>query len=230
MPDGSAYFIFQWFQRNTATGPVFSSRLVLVGHRSVYTEVNRQHRLLTLLIRFQPGGVAPFLPFPVAELTDRSISIRELWGNRGAALQQRAEAIAADGGYLLLFDLFEQALLDRQTGSHALHPVLHHGLRLINSHHGKLPVKSLCEKSSVSDRYLRRLFRQQVGLSPKRLRRITRIRWALYHTEKDWPFGWAGLAVNTGYYDQAHLIDEFQALLGTSPENFLARTSREDLY
>jgi len=36
---------------------------------------------------------------------------------------------------------------------------------------------------------------------------------------------WAELAIDGGYYDQAHLINEFQALCGLPPSQFLARTA-----
>lgn len=37
----------------------------------------------------------------------------------------------------------------------------------------------------------------------------------------------AALAIDHGYYDQAHMIDDFQELVGDSPERFIQRHNRE---
>ena len=79
----------------------------------------------------------------------------------------------------------------------------------------------------ITERYLRKLMIRHTGLGPKRLARIFRVTRTVGQADKGWPFGWAGLAVANGYYDQAHMIDEFQELLGASPERFIHRKNRE---
>ncbi|NUR97049.1 MAG: helix-turn-helix domain-containing protein [Kribbellaceae bacterium] len=69
----------------------------------------------------------------------------------------------------------------------------------------------------VSERYLRRVFRQAVGVSPKHFTRISRVRSVLGQ-----PARWAEAAAYAGYSDQSHLIADFRALMRVTPKAFAA--------
>ena len=73
----------------------------------------------------------------------------------------------------------------------------------------------------VSERHLRRVFRETVGVSPKAFVRLARFRRALRAARHDDHASWASIAASTGYYDQAHLIAEFRAIAGVTPRAFL---------
>jgi AraC-like DNA-binding protein len=73
----------------------------------------------------------------------------------------------------------------------------------------------------VSERHLRRVFRETVGVSPKAFAKITRFRRAVCAARDDAYPRWASIAVATGYYDQAHLIAEFRAIAGVTPRTLL---------
>ncbi|GAA3109063.1 AraC-like DNA-binding protein [Kribbella aluminosa] len=69
----------------------------------------------------------------------------------------------------------------------------------------------------VSERYLRRVFRQAVGVSPKHFARIARVRRVIgtHHS-------WADTAAYAGYTDQSHLIADFRALMHVTPNAYTA--------
>jgi methylphosphotriester-DNA--protein-cysteine methyltransferase len=71
----------------------------------------------------------------------------------------------------------------------------------------------------VSERHLRNVFREEIGISPKRYARIARIRRVAAKAGTE---SWARLAADHGFYDQAHLVAEFRELLGVTPRAFLA--------
>jgi AraC-like DNA-binding protein len=78
----------------------------------------------------------------------------------------------------------------------------------------------------VSERHLRRLFRDAIGLGPKAFARLTRFRRAIHTATQAKNPRWAEVASFAGYYDQAHLIAEFRALAGATPEAFVAELRR----
>ena len=73
----------------------------------------------------------------------------------------------------------------------------------------------------VSERHLRRVFHEALGLSPKAFAKIVRFRRALRAARADARCGWASIAAAAGYYDQAHLIAEFRAIAGVTPRALL---------
>ncbi len=85
----------------------------------------------------------------------------------------------------------------------------------------------MAERLGVSSRHLRARFRTEVGLGPKRYAQIARVTAALCKLEAGYDWGYAQLALETGYYDQSHMIDECRLLLGESTDKFIRRTNRE---
>ena len=66
-------------------------------------------------------------------------------------------------------------------------------------------------------RRLQRLFKQYVGVSPKWVIARYRIHEALDRVHENNVKGWASLALDLGYADQAHFIRDFKGLVGATP-------------
>ncbi|HZX01342.1 helix-turn-helix domain-containing protein [Kribbella sp.] len=76
-------------------------------------------------------------------------------------------------------------------------------------------VGQTADQLGVSERYLRRVFRQAVGVSPKHFARIARVR-RVIGTRRSW----ADTAAYAGYTDQSHLIADFRALMHVTPKAY----------
>ncbi|MEZ5244607.1 MAG: helix-turn-helix transcriptional regulator [Acidimicrobiales bacterium] len=94
-------------------------------------------------------------------------------------------------------------------------------------------VEQLAGLAGVSVRTLQRLFDVHVGVSPSFVIRRWRIieaaesaRHAIDH-DGEWR-GWAEVAAELGYADQAHLTRDFCAHLGVSPAAYLAQVTKPD--
>jgi AraC-like DNA-binding protein len=83
-------------------------------------------------------------------------------------------------------------------------------------------VNAVADDLGVSERHLRRVFRDAVGLSPKAFAKLARFHRALDAARSNRRASWASIAAATGYYDQAHLIDEFRAIAGVTPRALLS--------
>lgn len=79
------------------------------------------------------------------------------------------------------------------------------------------PVREVARELAVSERQLRNLFADGVGVSPKHYARIDRLRHVLTHAASA---PWAELAAATGYYDQSHMTADFRTLMGVPPGAF----------
>ncbi len=92
-------------------------------------------------------------------------------------------------------------------------------------------VEQLAAVAGVSVRTLQRLFDYHVGVSPSFVIRRWRIIEAVEaariaaDVHGGWS-GWATVAAELGYADQAHLTRDFRRHLGTSPAAYIAHTTR----
>ena len=98
----------------------------------------------------------------------------------------------------------------------ALHPAVAHALGQLH----RLPVHQVVAQSGYSHRGFIALFRDAVGLSPKRYARVQRFRRVLQRTAADPAVSWIDLALDAGYSDQSHFNREFQEFAGVSPAHY----------
>lgn len=109
------------------------------------------------------------------------------------------------------------------TGAEAL---VQQALATLEASGGEVRVEALAARLGVSRQHLAAQFRQHVGLSPKLFARICRFRRAMAaiaatpaDATRRTP-DWAQLALACGYFDQSHLIHDFQEFSGSAPERF----------
>ncbi|MBM3752397.1 MAG: helix-turn-helix domain-containing protein [Acidobacteria bacterium] len=82
-------------------------------------------------------------------------------------------------------------------------------------------IADIARNAACGRRHLERLFREQVGLSPKSLGLIIQLQRAvrLRRTFEYW--SWSRIAAESGYYDQSHLIAAFRRIGGDAPSELL---------
>lgn len=173
----------------------------------------------TVFVGLPLGTYRSVLGKPASEFAGRVVALGDLWG--AAATQRLEEQLAAardaDSGAVALKEAiakrFERgARFDTNT-------------RLARSAARRLEhcnVASVAEGLGVSERHLRRVFHEVVGLSPKTFAKLMRFERALEAGRDDRYSSWSDIAVSTGYYDQAHLIADFRSIAGATPREFLA--------
>jgi AraC-like DNA-binding protein len=92
---------------------------------------------------------------------------------------------------------------------------------------GAVEIGSLTAELGCSRRYLIGVFNDHVGLPPKLFSRILRFEHALELADGG-GIGWAEIAQRCGYYDQAHMIGDFQQFTGHSPTAYAALKLPDD--
>jgi AraC-like DNA-binding protein len=83
-------------------------------------------------------------------------------------------------------------------------------------------VDDLAAKVGIGKRSLQRLFNDYVGVSPKWVIRRYRLHELIERAHSGQPSDWSQLALELGYFDQAHLINDFRKLTGFSPTEYQA--------
>lgn len=189
--------------------------LRVVGPRSRASYNPGKDLPMCVRARLRPGAARPLLGVPAGELRDRAVPLTDLWGDRAARLEARLNELTGPDAILRAV---EHALLDGlRDGADARDLLLREAVASLSTTGER--VAALARRLSVSERHLRDLFTDRVGLPPKRFARIQRVRTVLARAGSA---QWAGLASDTGYYDQSHMTADFHALMGVSPAAFRA--------
>jgi AraC-like DNA-binding protein len=212
LPDGRTTLVFRVIEEGRK-GDVTVSGPRTRAHFKNATGVVR-----AVILQFKPGWSAPLLGVAANALTDRIVLLEDIWGRSGGDLC--VELLAAPR-LPDVMDRFAHALAvrSRQTFEPASARIARHAVRLLEG--GEARVDSVAERLGVTPRHLRRAFTESVGIGPKEFARTVRLQRAVRRaaTSKDW----ARIAVDAGYYDQAHLIADFRQLVGLTPGAFLKR-------
>jgi AraC-like DNA-binding protein len=176
-------------------------------------------------VRFRPGGALPFLDAPLGELTDRRLLLDELWGRSAEQLEDACQPGPLESRAARA----ERALLDRLRhqgrGWERDVELVARAVALLRRARGGVGVREVAAALGIGERRLERGFNRVVGLSPKVLGRVLRLRQAVRQIDTrggEAPAHWASVAFGAGYADQSHLIREFKALAGVTPARFAA--------
>jgi AraC-like DNA-binding protein len=150
-------------------------------------------------IRMRPGRAQALLGRSVRDLADRAVPLRELPGlDLDRLLEDPVGGLTAALANRPLDDELVAAAAELLAGAN---------------------VADTAQRLHVSERRLRTLFTDGVGLSPKHFARIGRVRTELA-TASD--VRWADVATAAGYYDQSHMTAEFRQLMGVPPAAYVA--------
>jgi AraC-like DNA-binding protein len=171
-------------------------------------------------IRFHPGGTLPFLRVPLHEITDQVVELESLSSKLERDLMRvtsqsplLSEKIAAVQPFLI------SCLASTKHDSRFLTLAA----RIVDSA-GSVSVDRIANDAGVSSRQLERRFLREVGVGPKLLGRIIRFQ-QVFRAVEQCNAAWADIAVECGYYDQAHLIRDFNQFAQQTPAVLFASQS-----
>ena len=184
-------------------------KLILAGQRAVTA-------------RLQLGATRAVLGAPAPALAGRIVALGDLWGE--AETRRLSERLAAARSPIEAAAVVEGAIAE-QVARGDVHGGRTRLVREAARGLASATVSAVAADLGVSERHLRRVFGEAVGMSPKAFARVVRFRRALRVAREEGPANWAGIAAATGYYDQAHLIEEFRAIAGVTPRALLGELS-----
>lgn len=211
VPDGCAELILNFADPviQETGGPARQPALMFVGQITGPWQIRPTGRVDLLGVRFRPSGAAGLTPVPQHELVNRSVPLADVAG----PIARRMSAVfeAEDGAARLagLSDVLT-ASLDRRES------VVASSADAIVRYWGMIPIGKLAAGAGLGARQLERRFLDEVGMTPKRLARISRFQRVFQAIERR-PIGWTRVAVECGYYDSSHLVRDFHEFAGEAP-------------
>jgi AraC-like DNA-binding protein len=174
-------------------------------------------------VRFLPG-TAPPLPTVLDDLVDQRLGLTELWGS---SVDRLVEAMAGAGTPERALMFLQAHLLQEFRRAGRMDPLVVEAVKALMPWH-PVNIDTVANHVTLSASQLRRRCLEAVGVSPKVLQRTLRFQGFLAlaqagvaATGRRGADGVAGLAIDAGYADQAHLSRECVRLTGLTPRQLL---------
>jgi AraC-like DNA-binding protein len=168
-------------------------------------------------IKFKPGGFYPFVQRPISQYTDKTINLAGVFGEAGTRFESAMRAATGDEEMVAVAEEF----LRQQSPAHDEHIVLiKQIIESISTERAMTKVDDLVRGFKINKRSLQRLFSQYVGVSPKWVIQRYRLHEATEQMALGEIVDWSRLAVDLGYFDQAHFIKDFKAIVGLTPAEY----------
>lgn len=176
------------------------------------------------------GGLGVLTDRPAHRLTDGELPIDEALGVAGTAAAGVADRVTAAGEEQprveVLRDVLERVVERRDPARVAQAREVSAMAALAERDRDLLRLEQFAAAAGVSPRTLQRLFAEHLGVSPAWVVRRWRIVEAADRAAAGEPVVWADLAADLGYSDQAHLVRDFRAHLGTTPAAYASQVAR----
>jgi AraC-like DNA-binding protein len=189
----------------------------LIGPSTMVGASSLAERAEAVGVYFRAGAAAEFIGVPGAGLRDRVIGLENLWGPEAFHLAEELNELSGEAARInrLELALLKQAAARKSPGTN----IDISGMTAwIIRQRGQASVERLAEATGVSRQHLTRVFRRDIGVTPKMYCRLARFQSTLAYTDPRNDVDWARVAARTGYADQSHMIAEFRRFSSLTPE------------
>jgi AraC-like DNA-binding protein len=193
----------------------------VAGMHDRWSVVEHDGRSHGVEIYFTPLGARRVLGLPLRELTNQEVELEDVLGP--ALVRELVERLATALGWPQRFALLDAAIRARLADALDPSPLVAWAWQRLRESDGRLAVSALAEEIGCSRRHLVAQLHEQLGLPPKTLARVLRFTRAVELLGRDDGARFGEIALDCGYYDQAHLNRDFRAFAGEAPTAFLAR-------
>ncbi len=173
-------------------------------------------------VKFRPGAFYPFVKTPVSRFTNSTLSLSDVFGSDGPALERVILALEDEA---MMIEAAENFIRQRQPEHDENIVMINKVIDFIIADGTITKVDDVTERLKLNKRGLQRLFHQYVGVSPKWVIQRYRLQEAAEKLARGEVEDWPGLALDLGYFDQAHFIKDFKSIVGKTPGEYARQIS-----
>jgi AraC-like DNA-binding protein len=197
---------------------------VLTGvHLDLYTR-RLSGSGVAVAARTTTGGLGAFVPGPVSEFNDQVVPLGHAFGVDAEQLiadvadaPDESARVAVLAGCLIT--VLGRAAPERLAAAREVAGIA----RLAETDRSLRRLDDLAAAAGIGIRTMQRLFAEHAGVSPTTVLRRYRLLEAAEVVRDGRSVVWAQVASELGYSDQAHLVRDFRAAVGTTPAAYAAQ-------
>ncbi len=173
-------------------------------------------------IRFLPGGAFPFFSSPLKDINNLTINIDELETKNSDYIYEQLHLAQSMNEVVAIL---EKWLLSNYDSTNLISSHVLNTVKSIQLSEGRTTLKDIVSHLDIGQRQLERLFKDQIGMTPKKMTRIIQIERARKILRSTNNTTIEQKTHLDGFYDQAHFIKEFQSIIGKTPGAYLTRNA-----
>lgn len=229
LPDGNVNIVIdlkdspQYIYDNETLKEIQACRRVwFSGIRNNFITIPSGKDSEMFIINFHKGKSYPFVEMPLHELTDSVVDgdlvlTSEIMNLREMIL----ESVLIPQKFMVV----ENYLVKKFRNKLIANPFIDFAVNKIVSSPNLMSIEQISNKVGYSQKHLIKLFKDNVGLTPKGFLKIIRFQKAIEEIAAAKEPSWTGIAYESGYYDQAHFINDFKVFSGYTPQQYLLQQS-----
>lgn len=172
-------------------------------------------------MRFLPGCTPVFANISMAEMIDKMVPYEEV-----ALIEDLPQLIVQKKDFMAQIQCFLKQYMRFYNDKTSSKEILMSGLiKEIIVNYGNISVGQLSEETNYSISYLDKMFKNEIGISPKKFSNIIRFQYLLNRiscgADIFEEMNINSLMLNLGYYDQAHMIHDFKKFANLTPNQYV---------
>jgi len=209
----------------------YKDQAVVTGQISSFFDVIPQGKIRLITIVFKPFGAKPFFDFPISEIKNNIIPIKDINNSDWLDLEKKLSDCKDNKSIITCLEENLLRKLEKNNLFNSYLPINYDrvlsAIGRIESTKGCVNIKELSSLVCLSDKQFNRIFADYVGINPKHFLRIVRYQSVLLKLQssnlseyKD--IDLHDLVYDFGYYDQSHLINNFKEFTGYTPREYVS--------
>lgn len=216
IPDGCIDILFCCNQQNPSANVCGS----VLEKKSINLQANHEY----FGVRFFPNQDTKNMKYSLKDIINREVPLADMI----SIDKNIVEEIINKQGFYNKIDSFKQIVKNNLFIDDSSSSIIRYALNRIYDLKGNIPVNQLAEETGYSARYIRKKFKDNIGISPKLFSQILRFQYSLFLLMKNNQYSVSDIIDVNGYYDQAHLINEFKRFGYLSPKKLI--TFKQTVY
>lgn len=190
------------------------TRNMLAGISTLPYSLFLKGKIYMFGVVFKGTAMNTFFDISIAALLNQRINLEKHLGSEAEIIWN----VMHDANEMTeKVQIIENYLLQKLNPKSIEENLAHKASLIITDKHGMITIDSITKKLDVSDRHLRRVFKESLGLNTKLFIRIKRFNYVNYAMINDEKLNWQEFIDEGGYYDQAHFIKDFIEFCGKAP-------------
>ena len=179
-------------------------------------------------VRFMPGIRPAILDCTMKDILDNKIPIEQVQKSQDT---KWLEKLACETDFYKRIKIFleEYTRAEQiQNPPYGKSEIVQTVKQMIYDSDGVIKVHQLSDNTGYSERYINRIFTDEMGFSPKTFCKIIQFQRALEYLNYGAPSKMTNAAVSLGYYDQSQFIRDFTKYAGITPKKYLDMVNKLD--